>query len=274
MIKNVWAVYFSPAGHTEKVIRIMAEAAAERLEINQIKTMDFTLPGQRKEDLVFTEEDLVFLGSPTYAGRIPNKLVYFIKDHIKGNGAMGAALVTFGNRSYDNSLMEMYTIMKRNGFSILGGAAFVCQHVFSEKLAFGRPKATDQKEIAAFGRAVGEKALKGEKNFVSRIPGDKALDHYYTPLGEDGRPAVFLKAKPKVNMEKCEKCGYCVANCPMGSISEEDPAQVSGICIKCQSCVLKCPKSARYFDDPAFLSHCKMLENTYADKEAANESYL
>ena len=49
----------------------------------------------------------------------------------------------------------------------------------------------------------------------------------------------------------------------MGSISLEDPAQVTGICIKCQACIKKCPTGAKYFDDPAFLSHVAMLEENY-----------
>ena len=86
---------------------------------------------------------------------------------------------------------------------------------------------------------------------------------YYTPLGTDGKPAVFLKAKPKTREDLCTKCGLCVRSCPMGSISAEDPSLVQGICIKCQACVKKCPVGAKYFDDPAFLSHVAMLEQNY-----------
>ena len=55
----------------------------------------------------------------------------------------------------------------------------------------------------------------------------------------------------------------------MGSISAEDPAQVTGICIKCQACIKKCPVQAKYFDDPAFLSHVAMLEQNYTRRAEA-----
>ena len=86
---------------------------------------------------------------------------------------------------------------------------------------------------------------------------------YYRPLGLDGEPKVFLKAKPKTDLDKCTRCGVCASLCPMGSINPDDVTEVAGICIKCHSCVRNCPTGAKYFDDPAFLSHRAMLERDY-----------
>ena len=58
---------------------------------------------------------------------------------------------------------------------------------------------------------------------------------YYRPRGLDGEPKNFLKAKPQTDRSKCTGCGVCAALCPMGSISREDPAEVTGVCIKCHS---------------------------------------
>jgi len=95
---------------------------------------------------------------------------------------------------------------------------------------------------------------------------------YYTPLGIDGKPAKFLKVKPKTK-SNCDHCDLCVKVCPMGSINSEDPSKIDGICIKCQACVKKCPKQAKYFDDPAFLSHVKMLKRNY-QRAAKNEIFV
>jgi ferredoxin len=94
---------------------------------------------------------------------------------------------------------------------------------------------------------------------------DLDVGTYYTPLKEDGSPAKFLKAKSKADPGKCNRCMFCSAVCPMGSIEETDPFSVTGICIKCQACVRRCPAGARYFDDPDFLSHVRMLEENYQE---------
>ena len=95
------------------------------------------------------------------------------------------------------------------------------------------------------------------------INGDAPVAPYYIPLGEDGQPAKFLKAKPQTDLDKCDHCGKCAAVCPMGSINPENTDEVPGICIKCQACIKYCPKGAKYFDDPRFLSHKAMLEKNY-----------
>lgn len=96
--------------------------------------------------------------------------------------------------------------------------------------------------------------------------------HIIPPLGIDGKPAKFLKAKPKTK-SNCDHCDLCVKVCPMGSINSEDPSKIDGICIKCQACVKKCPKQAKYFDDPAFLSHVEMLKRNY-QRAAKNEIFV
>ena len=101
---------------------------------------------------------------------------------------------------------------------------------------------------------------------------EKRLDAdapYYRPLGLDGEPKNFLKAKPQTDRSKCTGCGVCAALCPMGSISREDPAEVTGVCIKCHACVRNCPTGAKYFDDEAFLSHKAMLERDYTRRADA-----
>ena len=102
-----------------------------------------------------------------------------------------------------------------------------------------------------------------------QVPGDAAAP-YYVPKGTDGEPAKFLKAKPKTDMEKCNRCGFCATLCPMGAIELEKLPEVPGTCIKCQSCVHHCPTQAKYFDDPVMLSHVRHVVNTYgARKENA-----
>ena len=100
-----------------------------------------------------------------------------------------------------------------------------------------------------------------------QVEGNTPPGPYYRPKRMDGEPAVFLKAKPLTDGDKCIGCGTCASVCSMGSIDPSDVTSVPGICIKCQACVTHCPVGAKYFDDPDFLSHKEMLEANFREEK-------
>ncbi len=274
-IGKVYAVYFSAVGNTRQVTEEIAKELGEILGCGR-ETIDFTLPADRAETHEFPENSLVVFGTPTYAGRIPNKVLPFVQTLFKGNGTPALAVVTFGNRNFDSSLTELKQELEKNDFRVFGAAAFACSHVFSDRIAPGRPDAADLgilREFAAkAGRCIEE--AKAPADLASPvIRGGAPVAPYYTPLGMDGEPAKFLKAVPKTDPEICDNCGTCVRVCPMGSVGPDNVAEITGICIKCQACIVKCPTGAKYFDDPAFLSHVSMLEANYT-RRAEPEIYI
>ena len=105
-ISQVYAVYFSATGNTRKVTTTLANALAVSFDV-PLEVRDFTLPAAREESYEFAAGDLVVFGMPTYAGKLPNKLLEFVKSGFHGNGALAVPVVTFGNRSFDNSLAEL-----------------------------------------------------------------------------------------------------------------------------------------------------------------------
>lgn len=271
--ERVWAVYFSPTGSTDKIVKTLAKAVADGLGA-ELKSYNYTLPKRREQVLSFNETDLVIIATPVYAGRVPNKLLPFVQNNFKGNGAIGVPAVVFGNRSYDNGLIELRNEMENNGFHTVAGGAFVSRHCMSSVLAAGRPNDEDIEFISDFGAKIADK-VKNLTEIPDKIDvkGDDPVGPYYTPLEEDGKPAKFLKAKPKTDMDKCDNCGACAKVCPMGSIDFENVAEVPGICIKCHACVRKCHTGAKYFDDPSLKSHIAMLEKNYA-RRAESEVFI
>ena len=108
-IKRVCALYFSATGNTEKTVAAFAETLAEQLGVPW-ERLPFTKPAERERDYMFADTDLVVVGTPTYAGKLPNKILPDLKARLHGNGALAAAIVTFGNRSYDNALAELCAV--------------------------------------------------------------------------------------------------------------------------------------------------------------------
>ena len=129
-IKRVCALYFSATGNTEKTVAAFAETLAEQLGVPW-ERLPFTKPAEREQDYVFADTDLVVVGTPTYAGKLPNKILPDLKARLHGNGALAAAIVTFGNRSYDNALAELCAVLEADGFHTLAGGAFVGRHAFT-----------------------------------------------------------------------------------------------------------------------------------------------
>ena len=106
------------------------------------------------------------------------------------------------------------------------------------------------------------------------VDGQEPLRPYYKPRDRKGEHINILKVIPKLDASKCTGCGMCVPVCPMGSIKEEAPGIVDGICIKCCGCVKKCPEKALYFDDAGYLYHKEELEAMYGDVRKEPAIYL
>ena len=264
-INKVYAVYFSGTGTTEKVVTKIAETIAENLTPGKdVTVFDFTSPAARKMTHSFSETDLVIFGVPTYAGRVPNVLLPYIKESIRSEGGPAVGVVTYGNRDFDDSLIELEELLVWDGFKPVAGAAFVCEHAFSYKLAAGRPDEQDMKAAVRFAidAAVKLKTTTLEEATPVRVAGCLPIRPYYTPRDRNGEPIDIRKVKP-VTGEECDRCGICAEVCPMGSIPKEDPTTCTGICIKCGACVKKCPKKCKAFTDENYLYHMHELEEMY-----------
>ena len=271
-LQRVTSLCFSPTGTTGKVAEVICDSLAEQLKL-PVEHYSFTRAAEREKEYSFTDNDLVVVAAPTYAGKLPNKILPDFREKFRGNGAVAVPVVTFGNRSYDHSLAELCAVMGENGFRVVAAGAFVCRHAFTDELAYGRPGWSDSFEMKTFAKQIAEKIKKSTGSFDPvQVPGDAAAP-YYVPKGKDGEPVKFLKAKPRTKLSRCNGCGACVRFCPMAAIDPKDPSKVPGTCIKCQACVRKCTKQAKYFDDPDFLSHVAMLEENFRE-EKENETFL
>ncbi len=115
-LEKIWAVYFSGTGTTRRTVERIAGGIASRLNL-PAESVDFSRPAVRQETLGFGEKDLVVFGTPVYAGRVPNVLLPFLRERIVGGGALAVPVVLFGNRNYDDALIELRNILAADGIA-------------------------------------------------------------------------------------------------------------------------------------------------------------
>ena len=268
VVNKVWAVYFSATGTTKKVVEEMAGVIAEKLGVPH-ETYDFTLSLAREGAPDFKPDDLVVFGTPVYAGRVPNVLLKYLET-IRGNGAAAVPVVLYGNRDYDDALIELRDILEKDGFHPVAAAAFIGEHSFSYILAKGRPDELDLQKAVAFAADVAKKMASmmenadGTPGFGSVSPIEvkgtpEPYRGYYQPRDRKGEPVDIRKVKP-LTKDNCNDCKICADTCPMGSISREDVKEYTGICIKCGACIKNCPLQAKYYEDAGYLYHQHELE--------------
>lgn len=262
MNKNLKILYFSPTSGTKKIVKAIAESIDSNYE-----EFDITLPQNRTNSITFSSNDLVIIGMPTYAGRFPRLLHNYI-DTITANNTLGVFITTYGNRDYEDALLEQYDIFTSKGFIGLGAATFITEHSSTSKLATGRPHAEDLKTASDFGCEI-IKRLK-EINSLSdlnslTLPGS-------IPYVEKNIPPMPFA--PETN-EKCVTCGICAKHCPTSAIDFSDCRTIDiSKCIKCNSCVKRCPLSAKVMTSEPYKNMQNMLITNFAHNEKSPEIFL
>lgn len=275
MIK-VRGMYFSGTKTTKKVVERIADKLYEDLkdsgitDVTRADSIDFTPPEARTLNYAFDEDDVIVFGTPVIAGRVPNVLLGFL-DTLDGGGAKAIPIVLYGNRDFDDALIELRDILAGKGFKPFAAGAFIGEHSFSRILAAGRPdekdlEVADELAKAAAGKLLQEIHEGDVLEVLVTVDGQTPYRPYYKPRDRQGNHINILKVKPKLDADKCDGCGICVRECPMGSIGAATPGIVSGICIKCCACEKLCPQGAIYFDDPGYLYHKEELELGFTDR--------
>ena len=237
-----WIVaHFSPTGGTKKVADAIAAGFCA-----PVVEMDLT-----KEDSSVTlgENDALMAVLPVYAGRVPPVSLERLSA-LKGNGQKAVAVVVYGNREFDDALLETKNALEAGGFQVIAAAAFIAEHSIVRSIAAGRPDAEDKALCRQFAANV---MAKLENPAPVNVPGNDP----YVEL----KPSAFHPAAD----ETCVKCGICAAQCPVGAIPLDNPSKTLGdVCINCMRCVQVCPVSSRALPAPFVAGATQMLNEKAA----------
>lgn len=222
-----YEICFSPTGGTKKATKMLTEVLT-----GDFKTVDLTDSTVVFQNIALKKDDLAVISVPSYNGRVPH-LAAGRLGKIQGNGAKAILLCSYGNRAYEDTLVELRDIANQAGFRIVAAIAAVAEHSIAHQFATGRPDKEDQAQLHTFAEVIQSKLDTGDDS-EPVIPGNR-------PYKKDG--GVTMVPKPTKN---CTTCGLCAQECPAQAIDASDPKKVDKKkCISCMRCVSVCPHSAR-----------------------------
>lgn len=257
-IMKTFLITFSPTGTSRKV----GEAIARGIDPECI-VYDYM---KGRGAITVPAGAVAVVSVPVYGGHVAPPASEWIKN-ISGEGAMAVATVVYGNRDYENALVELGDMLRARGFRISGGATFVGEHSYSTArfpIAAGRPDCCDLEQALWFGAALKEKMLRGSVDDIDL----STIVHTENPAAATARfyegvmkirSSGTVPRTPVVDEAGCVHCGRCVAVCPMGAITEGNECHTdAGRCIDCCACVKACATGARTYDTPfaPLLSEC------------------
>ena len=166
-IRNVTSIFFSPTGSTRRLVSMLSKTFPSKP-----REVDITPYTQRGLSMDFGPDDLVLFGVPVYGGRIPSPAVQTLR-RMQGSRTPAVLVAAYGNREYDDALLELADIAAANGFIPFAAAALIAEHSIMHSVAAGRPDAQDAKKIEAFGTQLWKKLSTSEaalSSFRKRDP--------------------------------------------------------------------------------------------------------
>ena len=223
---SVFEIVFSPTGGTRKVSGLVAGA----LDKNTV-TVDLTDSGLDFSAVSMTEDDVAVISVPAYAGRIPAVAVDRL-NMVHGNGARAVLVCVYGNRAFEDALVELEDVAKRAGFRVVAAVSAIAEHSVARQFAAGRPDAQDAAQLAEFAQQIQQKLL-AEDTSEPSIPGNRpykqARGHRMAPEATEDCVCAIDKGDPKrAAGEACISCMRCIAVCPRGA-RKLDPNKLSAV---------------------------------------------
>lgn len=251
---KIYALYFSPTNGTRKVLDILISAWDCEKEY-----IDLSGRNHSSLDISFSDEDICVVAVPSFSGRVPQFILPKLHK-INGNGTKAMLVTAYGNRAFDDTLLELKDTMENCGFICKCAVAAVTRHSVLPQYGKGRPDLDDIEELKQFSVKCKEnmKMSFGQAN----VPGHRPYRKY-----------VSVPIYPKAN-KQCTNCGLCYKKCPVGAISVNNYRICDrSKCISCLQCVSACPKKARRINS-VVLKIAEMKMRKLCSERKKNEIYI
>lgn len=224
---KVHAISFSPAMSTKKVVKAVASGVSKDIIYHDV-TMGLVNP------IEIDDEDFAVIGVPSYSGRVPELALKYFSE-IKAKNVRALLVCVYGNRDYDDTLVELWDYTKTIGFIPISAGAFLARHSIVPIIGEGRPNEKDLVEAYDFGKKSVSYEL-STKNIDLKLKGNR-------PYRQRNKAPLF-----PVSTDECSQCGRCARECPVGAIDPNNHNITDeNLCISCARCIELCPHGARQF---------------------------
>lgn len=252
---KLYDIVFSPTGGTKKAADYLIDAME-----GDVTTVDLTDSKQDFRAVLLTKEDVAVISVPSYGGRVPAVAVERL-GMVHGNGARAILVCVYGNRAYEDTLVELEDAAKQAGFQVIAAVAAIAEHSIARQFAAGRPDEQDAARLSDFAKQIQHKLSEDDFSEPS-IPGN-------CPYKKAGGAGMV----PKPTKE-CTNCGICAAECPVQAIDQENSKKVDEkACISCMRCISVCPQDARKVN-PVMLSAASLMLKKVCSERRECELFL
>ena len=256
--ENISLIYFSPTSTTRIVLEEIAKGFGKEVPA----VIDITKPEIRNQPAPGFENNVVLIGAPVYAGRVAKDAADYFKT-INGSGSLAIIVVLYGNREFEDAMLELKNIVSDSGFIPFAAGAFIGEHSFSNNeflIAQNRPDEDDLEKAFLFGKQIGT-LLNTVENPADIIPVQVPGNFPYKK--------GMMSSSSFINVTKaCDDCGICVTACPKNAIDESNAySTIDEDCIFCCACIKACPPHARILKDGPIKDKAKWLSENCAKRK-------
>lgn len=213
---KIYTAYFSPTGGTKKAALALTSALADTDGFTEI---DLSLPALAQ--YTFAADDIIVIAVPVFGGRVPAFALQQLTA-LHGQNTSAIAVAAYGNRAYEDALLELSDSLTSQSFRVIAAAAVLSEHSMLRSVAAGRPDADDLAQLTDFAKKISAKPLT-EAPALTNIPGNRPY--------KDWQPCPsYLRSAIPVSAVVFARPPAQLRLSPAGSRTQLTPKNVSCAC--------------------------------------------
>ena len=210
---KIYTAYFSPTGGTKKAALALTSALADTDGFTEI---DLSLPALAQ--YTFAADDIIVVAVPVFGGRVPAFALQQLTA-LHGQNTSAIAVAAYGNRAYEDALLELSDSLTSQSFRVIAAAAVLSEHSMLRSIAAGRPDADDLAQLTDFAKKISAKPLT-EAPALTNIPGNRPYKDWPSYLRSAIPVSAVVFARPPAQLRLS----------PAGSRTQLTPKNVSCAC--------------------------------------------